>query len=356
MPQVEIDVRMPRLRHLGDDRPADDVARGEFGPRVVVGHEAVAVAIDEPGPRPANRLGDQIAARAGDVEHSGMELHELHVAQLGAGAIGDRQAVAGGHLRVRRFAVHLPDAAGAEDRLLRPDERLAVDGVPDERPAAMPVVRQEIERERVGPGLDVREPLGPGDHRPHHFLAGCVAQGMNDAMMAVSPFAAQRERAGFEIEMRAPADQLMDAVGRFADHHFDDRRIAKLAAGRERVGDVVFKAVFRVDNAGDASLGELAVRFLEVVLGDHEDRELRIDGDRRPQPGQPAADDQHVGERMRYPLGMERDEIAGSVGHRGSRIRENSERLTQATEFSRIPLRAHRPPLAAPCWKALNRS
>ena len=69
-----------------------------------------------------------------------MELHELHVAQLGAGAVGDRVAVAGGDGGVGRFAIDLPRAAGAEDRLLGPDERLAVVGVPDERPAAGAVV------------------------------------------------------------------------------------------------------------------------------------------------------------------------------------------------------------------------
>ena len=86
--QIEIDVRMPGLFHLRDDRPADDVARSQFGPLVVVGHEAVAVAIDQLGPFAAHRLGDQVAAAAGDVQHRGMELHELHVAQFGPGAIG----------------------------------------------------------------------------------------------------------------------------------------------------------------------------------------------------------------------------------------------------------------------------
>ena len=50
-----------------------------------------------------------------------------------------------------------------------------------------------------------------------------------------------------------------------------------------------------------------------AVLGDHQDRELRVDGQGRPQPGQAAADDQHVGEEMRDVLGMERDEVAGNV-------------------------------------------
>ena len=94
--QVEKHARLPRLLHLRDDRLADDVARGELGPLVVVGHEPPAGRIDQPRAFAAHRFGDQAAAAAGDVQHRRMKLHELHVAQLGAGAIGERMAVAGG--------------------------------------------------------------------------------------------------------------------------------------------------------------------------------------------------------------------------------------------------------------------
>ena len=67
--EVEKDAGVPRLFHLGDDRLADDVARGELAARVVVGHEAVAGRVDEPRPFAAHRFGDQAAAAAGDVEH-----------------------------------------------------------------------------------------------------------------------------------------------------------------------------------------------------------------------------------------------------------------------------------------------
>ena len=134
--QVEIDAGVLRLFHLVDDRLADDVARGELGPRVVVGHEAVAEAFDQDGAFAADGFGDQAAAAAGDVEHRRMELHELHVGEFGAGAVGHGVAVAGGDGRVGRFAIDLPRAAGGENRLLGPDEGLAVAFVPDERAAA----------------------------------------------------------------------------------------------------------------------------------------------------------------------------------------------------------------------------
>ncbi len=103
--------------------------------------------------------------------------------------------------------------------------------------------------------------------------------------------------------------------GRLADHHLDDLPIAQRAAGGERVGDVVLEAVLRIEHAGDAALGVVAVRLQQAVLGDHQHGQRRIDRHRRPQARQPAADDQHVGEMVRHPLGVKRNEIAGDVQH-----------------------------------------
>ena len=75
--------------------------------------------------------------------------------------------------------------------------------------------------------------------------------------------------------------------------------------------DVVLEAIFRIDHAGDAALGVRAVGLLHRVLGDHEHREPRIDFHRGPQPGDAAADHQHVDEVVRNPLGMKRHQIAG---------------------------------------------
>ena len=78
---------------------------------------------------------------------------------------------------------------------------------------------------------------GAGDHRPHDFLAGGVAQGVDDAVMAVAAFAAEQQIAVFlVIEHRAPFDQLADVTRRFADHHLDDFAIAQIGARDERVG------------------------------------------------------------------------------------------------------------------------
>ena len=58
---------------------------------------------------------------------------------------------------------------------------------------------------------------------------------------------------------RALLDDLADALGGLADDVFDDAQVAQRPAGLEGVGDVVLKAVFRVEHGGDAPLGVGAV-------------------------------------------------------------------------------------------------
>ncbi len=245
MRQIEIDVRVPRLLHLADDRPAHHVARGQLRPGIVLGHEAAAVAIDEVRPFAPHGLGDQVAAGAGDVEHRGMELHELHVAQLGPGAEGQRHAVAGGHLGIGRLAVDLAHAAAGQDRLLGPDQRLAVLAVPDQGAAAMAFVGQEVDGEGVLPDVEVRRLADPLDHRPHDLLAGGVAQGVGDAVAAVSALASQDQAVAGLVELGAPVDQLVDPLRALADDPLDHLAVAERPAGLERVGHVVLDAVLQ---------------------------------------------------------------------------------------------------------------
>ena len=122
VPHVEEHVREVRLADLLDDRPADDVARRELAVLVIVGHEAVAVAVDEVRAFAAHGFGDQRAAGAGDVERRRVELHHLHVLQRRPGAVRHRVPVGGRDLRVGRFAVELPRPAAGEDRALGPDD------------------------------------------------------------------------------------------------------------------------------------------------------------------------------------------------------------------------------------------
>jgi hypothetical protein len=133
---------------------------------------------------------------------------------------------------------------------------------------------------------------------------------MNNATLAVAPFAAECDAAGMFVELRAPVDQLLNSLRSLADHHIDHGRIAKRAAGDERVLHVLFEAVVRIHHACDAPLGIATVRLMNGVFRYHQGIQSRIYGIRRAQPRQAAADDQHISKKMRQLARLEGNEIA----------------------------------------------
>ena len=83
--------------------------------RDVVEHEPPALAVAQDAAFAAHALGHQDAADAGRPDHAGgMELHELHVLQRGAGVVGQRLAVTGVFPAVAGDRVRPADAAGRE--------------------------------------------------------------------------------------------------------------------------------------------------------------------------------------------------------------------------------------------------
>ena len=103
----------------------------------------------------AHGLGDEHERRLGRVERRGVELHELHVAQLHAGAMRERNAVSGRDRGVGGVAIDLPAAAGGEHGGVRDDlERCA--RLAHARARAAAVVHDEVERARALEDRDVR--------------------------------------------------------------------------------------------------------------------------------------------------------------------------------------------------------
>ena len=145
----------------------------------------------------------------------------------------------------------------------------------------------------------------PMDDRPHDLAAGLVAERVGDPGVRVAPFAAQRDVAVDLVEVRAPVDQLADPDGRLADDHLDDFGIAEALAGRQGVGDVVVEPVLGVEDPGDPPLGVVAVALAHLVLGHDQDAIAFGDAQRGPEPRDPAADDQDIGEVMRQLPGVE---------------------------------------------------
>ena len=126
-------------------------------------------------------------------------------------------------------------------------------------------------------------------------------------------------------------------------------------AGGERVGDMIIEAVLRIDDAGNAPLRPLARRTLQVVLRDHRHRQPRINGQRRSQPSQTTAENEHVGETMRHPLRTKCREIAWAFKELSMLTRLHYWPPLPGLELSSCLEPPSCSPLV-PCRNALNRS
>ena len=116
MTHVEVDRLALGAGELVHDGAAHHVTGGELGELVTLGHEALAILVDEVRALAAHRFADELPRRACDVQRRRMELDELQIADACARAIRHRDAVTRRCLGVRRLAIHLPRAAAGEDR------------------------------------------------------------------------------------------------------------------------------------------------------------------------------------------------------------------------------------------------
>src|SRR6185369_1666576 len=100
--------------------------------------------------------------------------------------------------------------ARGKDRLLGPDDRLAMLAVPDDRPPAGSAVGQQIDNKRLLPELDVGQSPRAGDQSSHHLFTGSVAEGVRDPAVTVPAFLRQGDLAILGVEDGPPFDQLLN--------------------------------------------------------------------------------------------------------------------------------------------------
>ena len=306
---VQIDLRVVGPEHVPQDGPRNDVARGQLRVGVVVLHEGAAAAIAQLGAGAADRLADQRAARAGQVERRGMELHELHVHELRARAPGHRDAIARRDGRIRRLAVDLTEPAGRQDRAPRPDPLQALRGVGHHGAPAGAAGGHQVERVAV---LDDARADVPEQFALQH-RARLVAP-VEHAANRVAPFQPEGEApAAVAVKGRAPFDELPHPLGSFPDDDLDHCGVREAAADLERVEDVGFRRVLLCDRRRDAPLGVERVRLGALLLGDDEDvLPVPRRGQRRAQGRRAAPDDQDVRVHGREFPQVERDQRAGN--------------------------------------------
>ena len=227
-----------------------------------------------------------------------MELDELHVDQLGAGAVGQRVPVAGALPAVAGDAVGAPDAAGREhDRL----------GAKQLEPAALALVAEgpgdapAIDEQRHDGELHVHvEPAVDAVilERADHLEAGAIADVGEARILVAAEIALQDAAVGRAIEQRAPGLELAHAIGRFPGVELRHPPVVHVLAAAHRVGEVHAPAVAIVhvgERRGDAAFRHHRMRLAEERLAQQPDfhaARRRFDG--RTESGSAGTDDEHI--------------------------------------------------------------
>ena len=173
----------------------------------------------------------------------------------------------------------------------------------NDRPAAVAPNGQQVNRKRVLPYLDPVPLDSRLLQRSHDLPPSRITVSVNDPTMTVSSLPGQVDLSVGLVEPRADLDQLADPLGSLLDHHLDHSGVTESLTRSDRVGGVMRKVVQGIQHAGNPSLGLGAVGNLQQVLGDDDRRESRFQRQHGSQARDATADDQHIGEDVRNPLG-----------------------------------------------------
>jgi hypothetical protein len=212
----------PVRLHDPQDRLGHHVPRGQVGQLVHALHERLAGRVDQHRALAPDRLADQRLLPAGggaEPERGRVELDELQVGDHRAGPQRQRDAVAGGHGRVRGRGEHLAHPAGGQHDRAGQHRADAVRAALAEHVQAHPGgpavgAAEQVEHQRV---LDQRDAGVAGDRllqRALHLGAGRVAAGVHDPVAVVAALPGQRQAAvRVGVEHRAALDQLAQPAG-----------------------------------------------------------------------------------------------------------------------------------------------
>ena len=227
-----------------------------------------------------------------------MELHELHVDEIGARLVGQRLAVAAVLPGVRGHLVGLADPARREDdRLGREHDRLARRPPVPER-ARDPGPARDEARDRAlhvhgDPGRH-----GPVLERADHLEAGPVADVGETRVRVAAERALEDPAVGGPVEHGAPQLELADPVRRLGRVELGHPRVVQQLAADHRVAEVHLPRVpggHVGQRRRDATLGHHRVGLAQQGLAYEADvGPGRLCLDRRAQPRAAGADDQDV--------------------------------------------------------------
>ena len=284
--RIEVHVVQAMALHLEVDGTGHDVARGEFGAGIVLGHEAGAVGQLQGGAFTAQGLGDEEAAVLRVVEAGGVELNELHVGNATACAPGHGHAITGGSLGVAGVAIDLAHTArgqhyagcghglhmtGLEVQGIEAVAGLGRLGRADPAVGQVPA-RDEVDGHPALEQSDVRVGTGLVEQHLMDGLAGGVGC-MRNAPMAVAAFLHEVQAfgaggvggEGHTVGLEPP-DGLGTVLGNVACHRLDHQA----CAGIEGVVHMGLDVVLLIEHAHDAALGPGGGRLGQAALGEND--------------------------------------------------------------------------------------
>ncbi len=183
MANIEEDVREPGSANLLNDATTHNVARGQFSVVVVLGHESMAVPVDEFATLAADSFGNKCAGGTGDIKRRRMKLHHLHVFEHRARPPGHCVAIARGDFGVCGFTIEHARAAGGQNGLFSPDNALSAFNERYYAEATVVVIGigEKINRHAVLDDGDVLALANRADEGIGKFLARGVAEGVKNA-------------------------------------------------------------------------------------------------------------------------------------------------------------------------------
>ena len=258
--------------HFADDGASDYIARRKFLGFGVALHEAFEKNIAEDAAFSAESFGEQEARRTLDGESSGMELHEFHIRENGAGFIGDGHAIASGNFGIGGFAIDLTEAAGGEKNSESADlVKRAVVFIDEPDASGAAVFKNQAGGERVGAKMEVRDFVSAGKEGATDFAASRIAMRVEDARAAVRGFTRESEFGAGTIEFGAPLDELGDVLRAFFDQESDGFGAAEAVACAEGVLFVQPNFIFVAERDGDAALRPGGGGVAESGFGEDED-------------------------------------------------------------------------------------
>src|SRR6478672_1806592 len=106
--------------------------------------------------------------------------------------------------------------------------------------------------------------------RATDFASGGIAMGMQHARAAVGTLAGECELSCFTVELRAPGNEFLNALGTFFHEDAGSFGVDDAVAGRKRVLDVKADLVFVAESDSDAALSVLRGRVGDFLLREYE--------------------------------------------------------------------------------------